>query len=248
MEQNFIKKHASSVVGWMLEKADSIGGLDHRLTKGQLRELFVADILNSFLTSQFDIGSGIILNKNGQQSNQTDIIISDNRILPPFLREQSIGVYPAESVIATIEIKSHLGKQDIIDAQFAAERLHNDVFNHQEILYNEVSECELFKPLCAVFGFYGSGADVLNQENSGQQWLNENIKNLLAICLAKKYSWMKVQDNWALRKADINSHEEIKRFIAVLIDNIRTRSEHRLNVMGLQHRDWLGQYIRDYGP
>src|SRR6266850_4307673 len=42
MERNFIKKHASLVVSWMLEKADSIGGLDHRLTKGQLRELFVA--------------------------------------------------------------------------------------------------------------------------------------------------------------------------------------------------------------
>jgi len=106
--------------------------------------------LNSFLTTQFDVGSGIILNENGQQSNQTDIIISDNRILPPFLREQGIGVYPAESVIATIEIKSRLERQDIIDAQSAAARLHNDVFNHQEILYNEVvnvnylSRCVLF--------------------------------------------------------------------------------------------------------
>jgi hypothetical protein len=248
MEQYFIKKHASAVVGWMLEKANSIGGLDHRLTKGQLRELFVADILDSFLTSQLDIGSGIIVNKKGRQSSQTDIIISDNRILPPFLREQSIGVYPAESVIATIEIKSELEKQDIIDTQSAAEKLHNEVFNHQEILYNEVDDSELLKPLCAVFGFDGSGADILNQENSWRQWLNENIKNLSAICLAKKYSWMKVNNNWALRGADINSHEEIKRFIAVLIDNIRTRSELRLNVMGLQHRDWLGEYIRDYGP
>jgi hypothetical protein len=59
---------------------------------------------------------------------------------------------------------------------------------------------------------------------------------------------MKVNDNWTLREVDIKSHEEIKRFIAVLIDNIRTRSEQRLKVMGLQHWDWLGQYIRDYSP
>src|SRR6266850_1315463 len=101
--------------------------------------------------------------------------------------------------------------------------------------------------MCAVFGFYGSGAEVLNQENSGRQWLDENIDNLLAICLAKKYSWIKIKDNWALRESDNDTHEEIKRFVEVIIDNIRTRSGLRFSVMSLQHRDWIGQYIRDYG-
>jgi hypothetical protein len=151
-------------------------------------------------------------------------------------------------VIATIEIKSILEKKGILDAKSAAEKSHNEIFDPQEILYKDVKGCERINPLCAVFGFGGSGPEELVQENIGRQWLDANIRNLIAICIDNKYSWIKVQSNWALRDYDEDTHEEIKRFIAVFIDNIRTRSEQRLAVMGLQHRDWLGQYIRDYGP
>jgi hypothetical protein len=40
--------------------------------------------------------------------------------------------------------------------------------------------------------------------------------------------------------------EETKRFIAVFLDNLRTRSEVRLQRMSqFAHKDWIGIYIRD---
>lgn len=104
-----IKAYSSAIIEGMAIKIAASSPLKHRLTKGELRELFKVDVLNAFLTSQFSIGTGVIINQKEEQSSQTDIIIYDNRILPPFIQEQHIGVYPAESVVGTIEIKRSMG-------------------------------------------------------------------------------------------------------------------------------------------
>lgn len=104
-DRTLIQKDSSSLVAGILERVKSLSSLDHKLTKGELRELFVSRILKQFLPIQFDIGTGIIVNHRGDQSKQTDIVIYDNRIMPLFIKEQAIGVYPAESVIAVLEVK-----------------------------------------------------------------------------------------------------------------------------------------------
>jgi hypothetical protein len=62
------------------------------------------------------------VNGVAEQSCQTDIIIYDNRIVPPFIRKQNMGVYPIHSVIATVEIKTKLNKKELVEAEDAAKR------------------------------------------------------------------------------------------------------------------------------
>jgi len=95
MNQTLIQKYSTSIINGFIERSKSLSNLQHNLLKGELRELFVTQVLKQFLTAQFQVGSGIIVNQKGEQSKQTDIIIYDNRILPPFIREQYLGVYPA---------------------------------------------------------------------------------------------------------------------------------------------------------
>jgi len=243
MKRTLIQKHSSAIIHSLSEKISALSDLNHKLTKGELRELFVSNILNSFLTDQFDIGSGIIINQAGCQSYQTDIIIYDNRILPPFIKEQHIGVYPAESVIATIEVKSILTNAELLKAEKAAQKLKNEIYAKEYSIYKDF---ELFKPLCTVIGFYGSGSKHLSDETKGKLWLNENIKNIFAICLTNKYSWLNVGTNgWGKGDSDKATHEETKRFIAVLLDNIRTNSLKRIKQIEQEHKDWLSVYIRD---
>lgn len=135
MKRTLIQQHSSAIIRGLSEKINALTDLDHKLTKGELRELFVSNILHSFLTNQFDVGSGIIINQAGLQSNQTDIIIYDNRILPPFIKEQHIGVYPAESVIATIEVKSYLTNSELLKAEKAAQRLNNEIYAYKYSIY-----------------------------------------------------------------------------------------------------------------
>ena len=73
MAKIMVQTYASSVIGGMLAQAESLASLDHSVLKGELRELFVSGLLGSFLTAQFGVGSGIIVNQAGDQSRQMDV-------------------------------------------------------------------------------------------------------------------------------------------------------------------------------
>jgi hypothetical protein len=250
MKRTTIQQYTSAIIGGMVESSIALQDLDHNLLKGELRELFVTDLLKRFLTSQFEVGSGIITNQKGEQSNQNDIIIYDNRILPPFIREQHLGVFPSECVLATIEVKSYLIKTELDKAETAAKKLHEEIYRPDASLYGDYHE---FKPTCTIFGFYKNGPRAIAKEEAGKTWLNQNIKYLKYIGLAQKYSWIKMRDTgWTQELSDKKSHNEIKRFIAVLCDNLRTRSEIRIKLLSKKdnkskegHKDWIGIYIRE---
>lgn len=249
ISRTLIQQDSSAVINGMLERIKTISALDHSLTKGELRELFVTGVVKKFLSNQFDIGSGIIINHRGDQSKQTDIVIYDKRILPPFIKEQSLGVYPAESVVATLEVKSYLRKKDLESAELAANHLHNVVYDSHGYIYKKYPLLK-YKPLCGVIAFYGKGAKELTEVETGKKWLSENIVHLFLICIAGIFSWAKVgmpDPTWGVTKGDKKTHEEIKRIISILLDNIRTLSEKRLSALLLSkiHYDWLSVYVRD---
>ena len=232
------------MVAGMIAKIDASAHLSHRLTKGELRELFLCDLLNPFLTAQFDIGTGIVINQRGDQSRQTDIIVYDKRILPPFIHERHLGVYPAESVVATIEVKSTLTKREVLKAEQSATLLHEKIYAKEAGIYQDYDR---IRPLCGLIGFYGQGLPELNQQG-GVAWLESNIAHIFTICLLGKYSWCKLTKEGWTRSLKSEHFEETKRFVAVFIDNLRTHAESRLQWMSqFRHKDWLSAYIREQG-
>ena len=163
--KDLISRYFSAIIEGLVKKIEASSPLNHKLTKGELRELFASNILTHFLTQQYGIGTGIIINQDKVQSNQTDIIIYDNRILPPFIKEQHIGVYPAESVVGVIEVKSRLDKKAILDSEKSAKRLVEEVYNPSSSLYGDYG---LFIPLIATIGFYGTGLKELRDKKKGK--------------------------------------------------------------------------------
>lgn len=244
-KRTLIQKDSSSLVEGMLARVKGLS-LGHKLTEGELKELFVSNILRQFLPIQFDIGSGIIVNHRGDQSNQTDIVMYDNRIMPPFIKEQAIGVYPAESVIAVLEVKSCLRKKELLSAETSAVQLHDKVYDPAGF-YKGYSP-EPYRPLCGIIGFRGNGCRELSDQKTGATWLSEHIEHLFLICITEKYCWGKVGSptpTWRFRKADPKTHEETKKFVAILRDNIRSCSEARYQKLARNHYDWLSIYLRD---
>ncbi|KKR45834.1 MAG: hypothetical protein UT82_C0021G0010 [Parcubacteria group bacterium GW2011_GWB1_40_14] len=258
--KNLIQKNSERIIKEFVEKAEVLSGkgnagISHTTTKGFLRESFVSDTLEFFLPNQFGIGSGIIVNHKGDQSKQTDIIIYDNRILPPFIKEQKVGVYPAESVIAVIEVKSILGSKEIKDAEKSAKYLLNKIYTKKGFSEDCQGYIQTIKPLCAIVGFFGQPFQKLSkseaskesttERENAEKWLNDNIKYLSAICHSGNYSWIKFkQEKYMGWKPEKRLYQETIRFIAVIIDNIRTASEKRIKKLTAQHQDWLSIYTR----
>jgi hypothetical protein len=92
MARTLIQEHTSRIIEGFLKEADALGDLHNTTIKGTLRELFCGNLINRFLPTHFELGSGCVINHRGIQSNQSDIIIYDNRAIPPFIKEEKLGV------------------------------------------------------------------------------------------------------------------------------------------------------------
>jgi hypothetical protein len=65
------------------------------------------------------------------------------------------------------------------------------------------------------------------------------------ITLLNKFSWIHMaRGKWVLQLVD-DYNNEMKRFISVLLDSIRTKAEERYSLLSGRHTDGLGVYIRD---
>lgn len=234
-----IKDYASAQFKGFYERVLSLTKLNHKLTKGELRELFTSELLSNYLTSQFDTGTGIVVDADGNQSHQMDIIITDNRILPPIIKNSGLGVFPYESVLAVIEVKSSLTKKSIEDTEKKFK--HSDSFmNNNKKLKGEIII------LKGIIGFTGNRISELKNGHD-KSWLSKNINHIQAICHVQKYSWIiwKKSNTWKYCEKDDTTFEETKRFIAWLLDNVRNQSNNRLNLVSQGYIPWLSSYIRN---
>jgi hypothetical protein len=76
------------------------------------------------LPSDVGVSSGILISASDDaQSGQQDIVIYDKRIIAPFLFQNGLGVFPVESVLFTIEVKSCLTATELRAAHCSAERI-----------------------------------------------------------------------------------------------------------------------------
>jgi hypothetical protein len=83
-------------------------GIGHSGLKGQLREIVIRDLFRPLFQADIGLGTGEIITADNQRSRQQDVVVFDKSIVPPVLLEGTTGVFPIESVLYTIEIKTLL--------------------------------------------------------------------------------------------------------------------------------------------
>lgn len=129
--RDLILSRAAAAVG----AARAVKGISHRGLKGAIREILIRDLLRPLMPTDIGVGTGEIISATGKTSSQTDIVIFDRRILPPILFEQAVGIFPIESVLLTMEVKSILKKEDLKSADEAARKLMG--FDYAEGWFDE---------------------------------------------------------------------------------------------------------------
>src|ERR1700683_5132792 len=82
-------------------------------SNGGIAEEIIKSVLGRTLPKRFSIGTGVVISAHGEVSRQTDIVIYDNFYNSPLLSEFGSGLFPAEIVFATIEVKSVLTKNEL---------------------------------------------------------------------------------------------------------------------------------------
>jgi hypothetical protein len=93
-----------------LANADHATAIRHPGLKGELREILVRELLQPLLPPTFAFGTGKIIDSQGGESDQIDVVIYDRAVLPPILfSERALdGLFPIEACVYAIEVKSKM--------------------------------------------------------------------------------------------------------------------------------------------
>jgi hypothetical protein len=100
--------------------ARSVANVSHSGLKGHMRELLIRELFRPLLPADVGVGTGQVITVHDQQSSEQDVVIFDRRILPPMVLESSTGLFPVESVLFTVEVKSRLTAAELRSAHESA--------------------------------------------------------------------------------------------------------------------------------
>lgn len=85
----------------------------HSGTKGDATENDWISFFRSYLPTRYKVDKGIVIDSDGNQSQQIDIIIYDNHYSYFVFHQDDTLLVPAESVYAVFEVKQNLNKEHI---------------------------------------------------------------------------------------------------------------------------------------
>jgi hypothetical protein len=108
-----------------IDAARAVRGISHSGLKGQLREIVIRDLFQPLFPLDIGLGTGEIITDFNQHSQQQDVIIFDKSIVPPILFEETTGIFPIESVLFVIEIKTRLTADELKSSIDSANQLRS---------------------------------------------------------------------------------------------------------------------------
>ncbi len=88
----------------------------HQGVKGEGNETVLRDLLKRFIPKRYGVGTGVVIDRDGNQSNQCDIVIYDTFQYPSLLALTSVHLFPVDLVYAVIEVKTTLNFKSAMEA------------------------------------------------------------------------------------------------------------------------------------
>lgn len=105
---------------------EKAGKTTHPHAVGEGRERSAINRLREILPEGVGIGSGFVIDSNGNVSSQCDIIIYEKNLALKFMyNDERYNYYNCESVIAVGEVKSDLSKNDLMDTINKVKKIKN---------------------------------------------------------------------------------------------------------------------------
>lgn len=112
MQNNFLNEIYKTMRNDMIAQLNyGIIPLAHPGTKGDDTELNWIQWFKNYLPKRYNVTKGIIVDSNGNQSHQIDVIIYDAQYSYLVLHHNDTKIIPAESVYAVFEVKPNLNKE-----------------------------------------------------------------------------------------------------------------------------------------
>lgn len=168
--------------------------LSHAGLKGDANEETVRKFLRQYLPKTLDITTGMLVDSEGNQSRQLDIIVCDSAKTPIFFQSGETRVIPIECVYAVIEVKAFLDKTELEKAyknMRSVKSLTKKAYFNQKgvIIYTHTlygKEWDYWPIQYFIFAYDSTGLDSIISDLNFYQKNNEIHKRIDAICVLEK--------------------------------------------------------------
>jgi len=222
-----------------LEQANAAAGFTHTGVKGTILELLIGQLFQPLLPSDIGVGTGQIIDSySGELSGQIDIILYNKSILPPILIDEKTGIFPIESVLYTIEVKTTLNATELKVAHDSAEKIATK-FGYRPGLKDENGKEKHHSIEKARSVIFALNSDLkgtsLNEAERYKKIYGDGVPHIRAICVAKKEYWYDNGNYWIGFK-DGERYDEVLAFIGGVTNTY-------LSVSHSRGQPYLGNYI-----
>jgi hypothetical protein len=117
---NILADYYKGITQQLRGEVDFINSLFvHQGVKGEGNEVILRDLITRFIPRRYGVGTGVVIDHEGNQSGQCDIVIYDTFTYPSVLSLRSVHLFPVDLVYATVEVKTTL------DSKSAGEAIKN---------------------------------------------------------------------------------------------------------------------------
>jgi hypothetical protein len=113
MANKIFKDLIKNDVSKLIKTSQAVSGIKQSVLKGTFREFGLDSLLTNYLPFGWDTGKGQIHDYKGNQSSEVDLIIYKKNILPPFLFSEKNGLFPIESCLYAVEIKTISNSEEL---------------------------------------------------------------------------------------------------------------------------------------
>lgn len=200
--------------------------LNHPYLIGKSKEILLDQLIKPMLALKYSTGSGKIADAHNNISSEVDVVIFSKELIPPILFSENLGVYPSESVLSCIEVKSMLDEPQL-----------RDVFNKYEVIKAKIKyiagqydendksvEHELFDFTRELFAF-NSVKDIFDKyKNIDKNWNTEPVIN--NFCVIGVGWWGFCAKKWTFVPSDAD-HEEVIVYLSTLVNTLSKVAESR---------------------
>lgn len=245
---SYYRKILDSQIKKGLADAKSAIELKHPYLTGRLREIVLHELIQPMLNNNFSIGNGKIVDYIGNMSGEIDLCIYSKNLHPPvfFSSSDKMGIFPIESVLNAIEVKSEFNLANLKDAFLKFKKLDTELIVsaafHDE--KGDVLPTYFIKPHYSLFTF-DSRLKNYSPEKILEMYskIDENWKDyplIASICIANRGWLCNTSQGWVHKSydKDHNCNEEIIGFLSTLVNDLPRIEESRGNPR-------IGYYLTD---
>ena len=94
----------------------------HQGTKGEATETSWIHLLREYLPNRYAIERAMVVDSNGEASEQIDIVVFDRQYTPFVINFGGVVYVPAESVYAVFEVKQDISKENV---EYASQKVRS---------------------------------------------------------------------------------------------------------------------------